>query len=313
MSCFVKNLTTSKNCLFLTKDQDYFVINNIFKGLTKEEKRNRLCNALLAFTCPCIDTEARVTICDKIQSLVVKYSLENEKADLLFSLLLPKLQKLLKFNLVVQKNGKIINYGTNEETTIFAVIDTVEKKDDNVIHDEEVELLLDEHNYNLKLIMTNSDFKKKLNKDHFHEIDITSSAEIFPFDFSQELTSWNWNFCRKDVATFSPLWQMINIQKVKAVATTYLGQTKLILGIKKITEIKLTHGYLDKNLPKEFFDHYLVQFYKIFQEEIDDEGSYCDFVNGTFLNSVESLNTYVDGDIENMTIYEQFLINCYHV
>ncbi len=183
MSCFVKNSRTSKNCHFLTKNQDYFVINNIFKGLTKEENRNRLCNALLALNCPCIDTEERVTICDKIQSLVFKYSLENETPALLFSLLLPKLQTLLKFNLVVQKDGKIVNYGTHEKTTIYAVIDTFAKKDDNVIHDEEVEVLLDENNYNLKLLMTNSDFKEKLNKDHFHEIDMTSSAEIFPFHF----------------------------------------------------------------------------------------------------------------------------------
>ena len=251
MSCFVKNSRNSKNCHFLTKNQDYFVINNIFKGLTKEENRNRLCNALLALNCPCIDTEERVTICDKIQSLVFKYSLENETPALLFSLLLPKLQTLLKFNLVVQKDGKIIHYRTHEKTTIYAVIDTLAKKDDNVIHDEEVEVLLDESNYNLKLLMTNIDFKEKLNKDHLHHIDMTSSAEIFPFHFYQELSTFN--FCRKDVATFSPLWQMINIQKVKAVATTDLGQSKLIVGIKKITEMELTHRYLDKNLPKEFF------------------------------------------------------------
>ena len=69
--------------------------------------------------------------------------------------------------------------------TIFVVIYTDFIDDIQGIMDPEIEELYNSKNYDLRLILSASEFKKVLNHNHKHEIDNISSVEMFPLDFSK--------------------------------------------------------------------------------------------------------------------------------
>ena len=308
MTCFVKDIKPSREFLDLTGNEDYFIIKNIFVGQTEEEKKIRLLKSLFMLAKPCQSSDDIKYILLMIQTIISESKLENAGPDRLIWNLLPKLESVLECEFVIIKNNNVVKKGTNPtaRATIFVVIRD-DMSDDVLIVDSEVEMVYNSRTYDLSLILSATEFKTALDHTHKHEIDGFISVEMFPLDFSKDMQTHN--ICRMDVDAFSPLHQMANIQKNVAMANTKHSPSEIMMKIKKICGFAQNYGYLNEDLPIEYFEEFLGEFFWVFKADIEKVG-YTKFVFGEFKKTVETLKNNYKKKLSQVTIHEQFLYSC---
>ena len=306
MTCFVKDIKPSREFLDLTGNEDYFIIRNVFVGHTEEEKKIRLLKSLFMLTKPCQSTDDIKSIFLKIQNIISEHKLENDGPDRLISNLLPKLETVLECEFVILKNNTIVKQGTNQKarSKIFVVI----RHDLRESFDSEIEMVYNAKTYDLSLLISGNEFEKALNHTHNHEIDACISVEMFPLDFSKDMTTHN--ICRMHVDSFSPLHQMANIQKNVALANTKHSPLPIMMNIKKLCGFAKNYGYLNEDLPIQYFEEFLGEFFWLFKDDIEKVG-YTNFVFGEFKKTVETLKNNYKQKLSQVTIHEEFIYSCY--
>jgi hypothetical protein len=306
MTCFVKDIKPSREFLDLTGNEDYFIIRNVFVGHTEEEKKIRLLKSLFMLTKPCQSTDDIKSIFLMIQNIISEHKLENDGPDRLISNLLPKLETVLECEFVILKNNTIVKQGTNQKarSKIFVVI----HHDLRESVDSEIEMVYNAKTYDLSLLISGNEFEKALNHTHNHEIDGCISVEMFPLDFSKDMKTHN--ICRMDVDSFSPLHQMANIQKNVALANTKHSPLPIMMNIKKLCGFAKNFGYLNEDLPIQYFEEFLGEFFWLFKDDIEKVG-YTNFVFGEFKKTVETLKNNYKQKLSQVTIHEEFIYSCY--
>ena len=174
--------------------------------------------------------------------------------------------------------------------------------------DSEIEMVYNAKTYDLSLLISGNEFEKALNHTHNHEIDGCISVEMFPLDFSKDMKTHN--ICRMDVDSFSPLHQMANIQKNVALANTKHSPLPIMMNIKKLCGFAKNFGYLNEDLPIQYFEEFLGQFFWLFKDNIKKVG-YTNFVFGEFKKTVETLKNNYKQKLSQVTIHEEFIYSCY--